>query len=98
MKLKEKVERLEKLKIKMKIEEKEIEKVEQKTKEEEEIEKIEEIKEEEEEFINVRVGLVIALPLVLITNLTPPVKVSNTHSIQNKTWRDVEGHILHNNP
>lgn len=27
-----------------------------------------------------------------------PVKVPITHSIQNKTWRDVEGHILHNNP
>ena len=30
--------------------------------------------------------------------LDTPAKVPITHSIQNKTWRDVEGHILHNNP
>ena len=37
-------------------------------------------------------------PPSLDNELDTPVKVSITHSIQNKTWRDVEGHILHNNP
>lgn len=37
-------------------------------------------------------------PSRLDNELDTPVKVPITHSIQNKTWRDVEGHILHNNP
>ena len=37
-------------------------------------------------------------PPSLDNKLDTPVKVPITHSIQNKTWRDVEGHILHNNP
>lgn len=37
-------------------------------------------------------------PPPLDNELDAPVKVPITHSIQNKTWRDVEGHILHNNP
>ena len=45
-------------------------------------------------YVDVRVRLVILTPPVLIMELMPPVKVPITHSIQNKTWRDVHDVLL----